>query len=121
MGFEVKVQQPLASCPVPAPEIQKLSLDAQAAWQACTSPLRLTQVSIQTSAEDFGDLVAVLEILGDTEAISGGKGFFLGPPAMSQPELLHGPSHAEYKNLHNHTFDGHFPLVCALVVLLSVA
>merc|ERR1712045_604173 len=54
------------------------------------------------------------------ETIKAGKGFFLSHPGFSQPELLHGPTHAEYKNLHNNTLDAHFPVVCAVAITLAL-
>eukprot|EP00812_Abedinium_dasypus_P004209 NODE_1523_length_1119_cov_394.195489.p1 GENE.NODE_1523_length_1119_cov_394.195489~~NODE_1523_length_1119_cov_394.195489.p1 ORF type:complete len:233 (+),score=75.96 NODE_1523_length_1119_cov_394.195489:3-701(+) len=121
-ALELEVVQPaVASCPAPVPQVEMLSAAAQAAWHACASELSLVQVSFQTSTGDFEELVTALEILGDTEVVGGGSGFFLGRPAISQPELLHGPTHAEYKNLHSSTFDSHFPVICALAVLLLLA
>lgn len=111
-AVELQLVQDVATCPTKLPHVQMMSAEAQAAWQACTGELSLTQVSFTTASSNFQELITALEILGDLEAVRGSHGFYLGRPAVSQSELLHGPTHAEYKNLHSNTFDGRFPIVC---------
>jgi hypothetical protein len=117
---EVKVEDATAVCPQPMPEIRVMTDEARAAWEACATPLALTPIMFRSPAVDFEELRATLEILSDVEKIHGSRGFFISHPKESKESLLHGPTHAEYKDLNSAQLNGNIFLSLALVVALLV-
>merc|ERR1719379_1447457 len=123
MDLRIKSGTAVAECSSAVPVWGPMSSEARLAWKACAEPLSLVPVTFEVSAEDFQELVAVLEIVAEGPEVLRARSefgsFFLTSPEFSPSDLAHGPARVHHRDNHSGwLINGLFFVVCALVALV---